>query len=70
MEGFNGIPMWIDEAHALIAIDIVQNHIQKQGGLAHPCFADDVHVEPSVFLLDAEDLALATEVSFGEKVYR
>jgi hypothetical protein len=40
--------------------------IRNHRGLFHPCLAEGIPVEPAIFLFDAEDLALASEVGFGE----
>ncbi len=38
------------------------------GGLSHAGLADDVRVEPSIFLFNSEDFSFSSEVCFGEKI--
>jgi hypothetical protein len=53
-------------------LDIRDNHILDQGGLARSGLADDVHMAPSVFIFDLEsppDIPVVSDGKGGERIF-
>jgi hypothetical protein len=59
----------VNKADTLVAVDVIQNHIQKQGGLSHPGPSQDIHVKPSIFPLYPEELSFVSEIGYRKEVY-
>ncbi|MFA5385666.1 MAG: hypothetical protein WC364_13605, partial [Eubacteriales bacterium] len=61
-------PVGIYESYALPVLDVLDGHVLEGDGLAHACFADQIHMAPPVVGLDPELLALVAEGRHPEKI--
>ena len=58
--------MGVEECKAFAEDDVLLNEGLEEGGLANTGLAEQVHVVPTVGLLDAEDLPFGPEGGGGE----